>query len=433
MSPKRIEAVCEIWLVVVAASFLLARCWTWPGTAKFDAPDLVLESASLAVLGMGLVSAIVLRRLGAGEVFIGWDSLPLVIGVVMVGSLTDLLDEFIAVPNVIGTVGELFSAVLGGICMVFLTSSWYTQHPEPPDGRWHIRIPLCFGAAYLAVIVLSIPFSNSYVLRDSIMVTWFVKELLAVLLSLALLFLLWRAVGPARGYIPTQMALGALNLLPYVFITNIFSAVFERYPRVVYLFGKQGPPTVFYVMFYIAFLEAFRRAACPRVLTAPRVTEAVCLMEVSPDSVTWPSVTHAIERVAKAGDLPVVLLTRPGSPLHSLAKEALHPEKTILMRPGASLLRQDDGTVVTPMDPSFIEGLLREVLKESKEPPLVVFDSITDAVALIGPKRAYELIRRISDRIKENGASGIFIVIPQAHDEETMALLRQMFEKRMKR
>ena len=433
MSPKKIEAICKIWLGIVAASFLLTRCWTWPRAATFDASDLVFESASLAVLAMGLVFAIVLKRLGAEEAFIGWNTLPIVIGVVMVGSLTDLLDEFIVVPHVIGIVGELFSTLLGGACMIFLATNWYAQHPEPANGRWHVKIPLGFGVAYLAIIALSILFADSYVLRHPIRVEWALKELIAIGLSLGFLIAMWRTVGPAKGYIPAQLALGAISLLPYVFVTNIFSAVFEQYPRIVYLFGKQGPPTAFYAMFYVAFLEAFRRAACPRVLTAPKPTEAVCLMEVSPESMTWPSVTHAIWRVAKAGHLPIILLTRPGSPLHTLAKEALHPEKTILMRPGASLVRQDDGTVTTPMDASFIEGLIREILKESKEPPLIVFDSITDAVALIGPKRAYELIRRISDRIKESGASGIFIVIPEAHDEETMALLRQMFEKRMER
>jgi len=418
-------AICVAWL---AAVFVYYGFWGWSPLGRIDPVDVMLESGFVAILLMALISSVVLERLGAEEVFPGWGALTLISGVVLSGLLCDLLDEFYRLPPMLMGPAQIIPPILGTFLVVHLMKGWYEMYPERPGTRWDVRIVLAFYSLYGSALIVSLVTSRPPAappptpgrLVDSVAST------LAVLLLAGALYLY---SGEATRYVPIQLVLGGFFLLVLLLLTEAMKDLLGWMDPLVDTIGRDLAPAAFYASFYMAFVEAFRRAACPQALRVPRVYEAVSLMKIRPSADSWPSAVNAIRKLARSKGIQIVLLTRPGSPLFTIAHREDLPKVSVLLKPGASFRKIDESTYEVPLEPAFIEGVLRDILKGQEEGALVVFDSITDAIALLDRKRAYELIRRLSDLIKEKESSGVFIVVPEAHDRQTQALIEKMFER----
>ncbi|MDK2464829.1 MAG: hypothetical protein QI223_08680 [Candidatus Korarchaeota archaeon] len=421
-------AICLLWLAAVAGMCAYYGLWRLPRLEKIDPVDVALESGAIAILSMALISSIVLYRLGAGEVFPAWSVLPLISGVVLSGLLCDFLDEFYELPWVLMGPVQIVPPIMGTFLLVHLMKGWYEMYPERPRARWDVRLVLAFYSLYGSALVASIATSSPPApppLTPGEVVVSSEPLLFAVLLAGGLCL----SSGGASRYVPIQLVLGGFLLLVLLPLTETMRDLLGWMDPLVDTLGRDVAPAVFYASFYMAFVEAFRRAACPQALRVPRVYEAVSLMKIRPRADSWPSAVSAIRKLSESKGIPVVLLTRPGSPLFTIAHKDDLPKVYVLLRPGASFRKIDESTYEVPLEPAFIEGVLRDILRGQEKRALVVFDSITDAIALLDRKRAYELIRRLSDLIKEKKSSGVFIVVPEAHDEQTRALIEKMFER----
>ncbi len=408
--------------------YVYYRFWDWAPLKRVDPIDVMLESGSIAILAMAHISSIVLKRLGAGEVFPGWGALHLISGVVLSGLVSDLLDEFYRLPKMLMGPAQIIPPILGTFLVVHLMRGWYEMYPETRRVRWDIRLLLTFLTLYCSSLAISAILGRMGSTRP-----WTLEDaggdILYFAFGLALVLALYLYTGEAIHYVPIQLIVGGFSLLVLVPLNELMRSAMGGIDPLVDTIGRDLAPAVFYASFYMAFVEAFRRAACPQALRVPKVYEAVSLMKIRPNSDSWPSAVSAIRKLSESKGMPVVLLTRPGSPLFTIAHKEDLPKVYVLLRPGASFRKIDESTYEVPLEPAFLEGVLRDILRGQEKRALVVFDSITDAIALLDRKRAYELIRRLSDLIKEKESSGVFIVVPEAHDEQTRALIEKMFER----
>ena len=421
--------MCVAWLIAVTVMYVYYGFWRWTPQGRIDPVDLILESGSIAILVMALVSSVVLDKLGAGEVFPGWGALPLISGVVLSGLLSDLLDEFYRLPRALMGPAQIIPPILGTFLVIHLMKRWYEMYPEYSRKRLDVWVALPFFSFYGSALAISLVLSSPARAAPPLTPAGLLDRLLPLLSALILVLAIYLYSGDAVNYVPIQLVLGGFILLVLLPLTEVIKGLLGWIDPFVDVIGRDLAPTAFYTSFYMALVEAFRRAACPQALKVPKVYEAVSLMKIRPSAESWPSAVNAIRKLAQSRGIPVVLLTRPGSPLFTIANREDLPKVSVLLRPGASLRKIDESTYEVPLEPAFIEGVLREILKGQDKGALVVFDSITDAIALLDRKRAYELIRRLSDLIKERESSGVFIVVPEAHDEQTRALIEKMFER----
>lgn len=421
------RAVSAAWILVVACALVYTRFWEWPRLTTVDPIDIMTESGSLAMLAMAFISTIVLARLGAGEVFPEWEALSLVTAAVLAGLVVDLLDEFYAVPGPLRAYGEAVSIVLGAFLTVGLMKEWYRLYPEPPGDRWILRGVAAMLALYGVALLASVVLGGSAVRQPNPEEARIWAAYTAI--SAGLVAALFAYSRDAIGYVPIQFVVGGSLLLLLTPISHLVEAYLGWISPAAAIIGRSAAPTAYYASLYMALVEAFRRAACPQALRIPKLYEAVSLLKVRPSAESWPSAVNAIRRLAESLRVPVVLLTRPGSPLFAIADREGLPRVSILMKPGASFRRLGETAYEVPLEPAFIEGVLREILRGQEKGALVVFDSITDAIALLDRKRAYELVRRLSDLIRERESSGVFLVVPEAHDAQTRALIEKMFER----
>ena len=422
-------AICVAWLAAVAGMLMYYGFWSWSPLERVDPVDVMLESGSVAILLMALISSVVLERLGAGEVFPGWGALTLISGVVLSGLLCDLLDEFYRLPPVLMGPAQIIPPILGTFLVVHLMKGWYEMYPERPGTRWDVRIVLAFYSLYGSALIVSLVTSRPPPAAPPLTPGGLVDSVAPTLAALLLTGALYLYSGEATRYVPVQLVLGGFFLLVLLPLTEAMKGLLGWMDPLVDTIGRDLAPAAFHASFYMAFVEAYRRAACPQALRVPRVYEAVSLMKIRPSADSWPSAVNAIRKLARSKGIPVVLLTRPGSPLFTIAHREDLPKVSVLLKPGASFRKIDESTYEVPLEPAFIEGVLRDILRGQEKGALVVFDSITDAIALLDRKRAYELIRRLSDLIKEKESSGVFIVVPEAHDRQTQALIEKMFER----
>ncbi|MEM2025463.1 MAG: hypothetical protein QXW94_04150 [Desulfurococcaceae archaeon] len=136
----------------------------------------------------------------------------------------------------------------------------------------------------------------------------------------------------------------------------------------------------------------------------------------------WPQeLATYVSRRCKS--MHTLLVTRPASTLAPHVRcsviALMDPSSTYPQRLGEATYR------VSP-EPTHIVGLINRIKNEGAKPLCLVFDSLTDIIAMSGIKEGYRTARDVLSVLEPDDVA-IFVMFPRTHKEDEVTVIRTLF------
>jgi hypothetical protein len=152
------------------------------------------------------------------------------------------------------------------------------------------------------------------------------------------------------------------------------------------------------------------------------------LYEVDPSVPYEATLRGTLEELAWAGNA-VFVLTPRASPLHDALTGATGV-KFFLTTGGVSYMKvaEDTREVLIPQNDSAVFlDVVDRTLASVQGPLVFVFDSVSDLLLMNGMEKAYKFLKQVLELLHEPRATGVFIFIGKAHEDQDANLLRGIF------
>lgn len=156
------------------------------------------------------------------------------------------------------------------------------------------------------------------------------------------------------------------------------------------------------------------------------------LLEIDPTS-DYQNVLSGFVTEAKNAGEPLFILTNKNSTLHSVFSE--DPNVNFLLFTSKTSYPQRISEKETLLPGSDLSVVLDECVKiqksESTKPVNILLDHVSDVIARCGFDRTYKFLRLLLEASSSSSATGLFVFIPTAHDQEVSSLIRGLFRTQL--
>jgi hypothetical protein len=127
----------------------------------------------------------------------------------------------------------------------------------------------------------------------------------------------------------------------------------------------------------------------------------------------------------RAGETLLVTATRSAGRLHPEIRSTM--TEVIDCAPGNADTQSDIGS---PADLTGISMPLSEFMKRS-DSPAVAFDSASTLLYYTEEAAVFRFLSVLTAHLRQNDGLGLFVLTPEAHDEQTVRTLAQVFDGRI--